>query len=423
MGSRMQVPPQRTGPLVGLRVLEIGHYIAAPFCTRILADLGAEVIKVEPPGGDPFRGWGASVEGNSVWFSVHGRNKLSVVLDLKRDRDAVLRLAARTDVLVENLRAGGLERLSLGPEALHAVNSRLVIARISGYGQDGPYRDRPAFGAIGEAMGGIRHLTAHPAGSSDLPPPRCGISISDDLAGLYAAIGLLSALWQRDVAGTGSGRIVDVNLVDSVFSLMEGMLPEYAMDGRVRQPVGAAIETAAPTNTYACADGKWLCIAGNSDLIFTRLMEAIGRPQLARDPAFATNADRCAHRGELDTAISAWTLTLPAKEAEARLEAADVPCSRLYDIADCANDPHFLARGSVQEVEDPLIGRTLHPGPVIRLDGDPPGAVVGWPGPAPGAHTEYVLNVLLGDKKPDTSLYPTPATMASSTSRNRSLPK
>ena len=208
----------------------------------------------------------------------------------------MLRLAARADVLVENLRAGGLERLGLGPEALHAVNPRLVIARISGYGQDGPYRDKPAFGAIGEAMGGIRHLTAHPAGSSDLPPPRCGISISDDLAGLYAAIGLLSALWQRDVAGTGRGRVIDVNLVDSVFSLMEGMLPEYAMDGRVRQPVGAAIETAAPTNTYPCADGKWLCVAGNSDLIFARLMAAIGRPELARDPAYATNADRCARR-------------------------------------------------------------------------------------------------------------------------------
>jgi formyl-CoA transferase len=272
-----------------------------------------------------------------------------------------------------------------------------VIARISGYGQDGPYRDKPAFGAIGEAMGGIRHLTAHPAGSSDLPPPRCGISISDDLAGLYAAIGLLSALWQRDAGEqTGRGRVVDVNLVDSVFSLMEGMLPEYAMDGRVRQPVGAAIETAAPTNTYPCADGKFLCIAGNSDLIFTRLMAAIGRPDLARDPAYASNASRCAHREALDTAIAAWTRTLPAKRAEALLEAADVPCSRLYDIADCANDPHFRARGSVLEVADPLIGPTLHPGPAIRLDGDGPEDVVGWPGPAAGAHTEYVLRELLG---------------------------
>jgi formyl-CoA transferase len=394
----MPLPAKRTGPLAALKVLEIGHYIAAPFCTRILADLGAEVIKIEPPGGDPFRGWGASVDGHSVWFSVHGRNKLSVVLDLKRDLGTVLKLAARADVLVENLRAGGLERLGLAPEALHAVNPRLVIARISGYGQDGPYRDKPAFGAIGEAMGGIRHLTAHPAGSSDLPPPRCGISISDDLAGLYAAIGLLSALWHRDAGeATGRGRVVDVNLVDSVFSLMEGMLPEYAMDGRVRQPVGAAIETAAPTNTYPCADGKWLCIAGNSDLIFARLMAAIGRPELAGDPAYATNASRCAHRAALDIAITAWTRTLPAREAEMRLEAADVPCSRLYDIADCANDPHFRARGSVQQVADPLIGRTLHPGPAIRLDGDAPEDVVRWPGPAAGAHTEYVLRTLLGE--------------------------
>jgi formyl-CoA transferase len=392
----MSILPQRTGPLVGLKVLEIGHYIAAPFCTRILADLGAEVIKVEPPGGDPFRGWGAAVDGNSVWFSVHGRNKLSVVLDLKRDRDIALRLARRADVLVENLRAGGLERLALGPETLHAENPRLVIARISGYGQDGPYRDRPAFGAIGEAVGGIRHLTAHPAGASELPPPRCGISISDDLAGLYAAIGLLSALWQRDAAGTGRGRVIDVNLVDSVLSLMEGMLPEYAMDGRVRQPVGAAIETAAPTNTYPCADGRWLCIAGNSDLIFSRLMAAIGRPELAQDPAYATNGDRCAHRADLDAAIAAWTRTLPAKGAEARLEAADVPCSRLYDIADCANDAHFRARGAVQAVDDPLIGRTLHPGPAIRLDGDPPESAIGWTGPAAGAHTDYVLGTLLG---------------------------
>ena len=316
----MQHQLERMGPLAHLKVLEIGHYIAGPFCTRILGDLGAEVIKIEPPGGDPVRGWGAEVNGNSVWFSVHGRNKLSVVLDLKRDRGVVLKLAARADVLVENLRAGQLERLSLGPDALHAVNPGLVIARISGYGQHGPYRDKPAFGAIGEAMGGLRHLTAHPPDASALPPPRCGLSISDDLAGLYAAIGLLAALWQRDAGpkATSRGRVVDV----------EGMLPEYALDGRIRQPAGAAIPTAAPTNTYPCADGKWLCIAGNSDLIFGRLMIAIGRPELARDPAYATNADRCARREALDDAIAAWTRTLPAKEAQDRLETADVPCSR-----------------------------------------------------------------------------------------------
>jgi formyl-CoA transferase len=335
------------------------------------------------------------VNGNSVWFSIHGRNKLSIVLDLKREQETLLKLAARADVLVENLRAGQLERLRLGPDVLHGVNPRLVIARISGYGQNGPYRDKPAFGAIGEAMGGLRHLTAHPAGTSELPPPRCGISISDDLAGLYAAIGLLSAVWQRDVAGTGRGRVIDVNLVDSVFSLMEGMLPEYAMDDRVRQPVGAAIETAAPTNTYLCADGRWLCIAGNSDLIFARLMTAMDRPELAADPRYATNASRCAHREELDAAIAAWARMLPAKEAEAILEAAEVPCSRLFDIADCALDPHFLARGTVLHVDDPLIGPTLHPGPTIRLDVEAPADVVGWPGPAAGAHTDFVRRVLL----------------------------
>ncbi|MGE0222320.1 MAG: CaiB/BaiF CoA transferase family protein [Acetobacteraceae bacterium] len=384
------------GPLSRLKVIEIGHYIAGPFCTRILADLGAEVIKVEPPGGDPFRGWGAAVNGHSVWFSIHGRNKLSVELDLKRDRDIVLKLAQRADVLVENLRAGQLERLQLSPAELHAVNPRLVIARISGYGQDGPYRDKPAFGAIGEAIGGLRHLTGHPAGSSDLPPPRCGISISDDLAGMYAAIGLLSALWERDATGTGKGRVIDVNLIDSVFSLMEGMLPEYAMDGRIRQPAGAAIPTASPTNTYPCADGKWLCIAGNSDLIFARLMAAIGRPEMARDPAYATNGLRCANRAPLDEAIAAWTRTKPAKQAEEILDAADVPCSRLYDIADCASDPHFLARKAVQTIEDPLIGRTLHPGPTIRLDGERPEDVVRWTGPAVGAHTKHVLHTILG---------------------------
>ena len=385
-----------TLPLVGLKILEIGHYIAAPFCTRILADLGAEVIKLEPPGGDPFRGWGAAKDGNSVWFSIHGRNKLSVELDLKKDRDTVLKLMGRADVLVENLRAGQLERLRIGPDELHAVNPRLVIVRISGYGQDGPYRDKPAFGAIGEAVGGLRHLTAHPNGTTDLPPPRCGISISDDLAGLYAAIGLLSAIWQRDAMGTGKGRIVDVNLVDSVFSLMEGMLPEYAMDGRIRQPAGAALPTASPTNTYPCADGRWLCIAGNSDLIFSRLMTAIGRPEMAADPTFKTNGLRCEHRDALDAAISAWTRTMAAKDAEAVLEAAEVPCSRLFDIADCAADPHFRARHAVQEIQDPLIGRTLHPGPSIRMDNERPEDVVRWTGPAVGAHTDHVLHTLLG---------------------------
>jgi formyl-CoA transferase len=388
----------RTGPLVGLKVVEFGHYVAGPFCARLLADLGAEVIKVEPPGGDPVRGWGAQVNGHSVWNSLHGRNKLSIELDLKRQTDIALRLVQRADVLVENFRPGQMERLNLGPEVLHAANPRLVIARISGYGQDGPYRDKPSFGAIGEAMGGIRHLTGHPNGAAadGLPPPRCGISIGDDLAAMNAVIGLLAALWQRDVSGTGRGRVVDVNLVDSIFCLMEGILPEYALDGRIRQPFGAALPSAAPSNTYPTADGRWICIAGNSDLIFRRLTRVLGRDDLATDPRFADNRGRCAHAPELDAAIAAWTRQLSAQAAEAALEEAEVPASRLFDISDCAADPHFRARAAVQTVDDPLIGRTLHPGPAIRFDGDDPAAIVAWPGPAPGAHTDYVMRTILG---------------------------
>jgi formyl-CoA transferase len=388
-------------PLSGLKVVELGHYIAAPFCTRLLADLGAEVIKVEPPEGDPFRGWGAKKDGHNVWFSIHGRNKLSVTLDLKSEegRRRIRALCDRADVMVENFRPGYLERIKLSPESLRASNPRLVIARISGYGQDGPYRDKPAFGAIGEAMGGLRHLTANP-GQTELPPPRCGVSISDDLAGMYAAMAIASACWGRDrPGGTGQGTVIDLDLVSSVFSLMEGMLPEYSLYGLVRQPQGAAIKTAAPTNTYPCADGKWLCIAGNSDLIYRRLMDAIGRPDLGADPRMQTNNGRCEHAGELDAAIAAWTRTLPAKDAEDILEKAEVPCSRLYDIADCATDPHFRARDVVMEVEDQLIGPVLHPAPPFRFEGLAPRDMVRWTGPEAGAHNDHVFHELLGEPR------------------------
>ncbi|MDB5373337.1 MAG: Formyl-CoA transferase [Belnapia sp.] len=388
--------PSNGLPLAGLKIVELGHYIAAPFATRLLADLGAEVIKVEPPEGDPVRGWGSQVDGHAVWFSVHGRNKLSVTLDLKNpdDKAKLRKLVGRADALVENFRPGQLERYGLGPEALHAVNPRLVIARISGYGQDGPYRDKPAFGAIGEAMGGLRHLTANP-GQSTLPPPRCGVSISDDLAGMYAAMGLVAACWGIKGNPEARGRVIDVDLVGSVFSLMEGMLPEYGLFGWVRQPQGAAIKTAAPTNTYLCADGKWLCIAGNSDLIFRRLMAAIGRPELAGEPRFTSNAARCENVAELDAAITAWTVTQSAAEAEAVLEAAEVPCSRLFDMRDCVEDPHFQARGLVMPVEDPLLGTVLHPAAPFRFDGIAPRDMVRWTGPAAGAHNEHVFSGLL----------------------------
>jgi len=385
-------------PLEGFRVVELGHYIAGPFAARLLADMGAEVIKVEPPEGDPHRGWGSQANGHAVWFSIHGRNKLCVSLDLKSEegRRKVLALAARADALVENFRPGYLERIGLGPEALHAANPRLTIARVSGFGQDGPYRDKPAFGSIGEAMGGIRHLTAIP-GVTDHPPPRCGVSISDDIAGMCAAMALLGAAWEAKGNPEARGRVIDVDLVSSVFSLMEGMLPEYGLFGCIRQPQGAALPTAAPTNTYPCADGKWLCVGGNSDAIYRRLMAAIGREDLRDDPRMATNIGRCANAAELDAAIAAWTRTRAAAEAERVLDGADIPVSRLYDMRDCAEDPHFRARQTVMEVEDGLLGtKLLHPAPPFRFDGVAPRAMVRWTAPAVGAHNDLVFNELLG---------------------------
>ncbi|WP_458095559.1 CaiB/BaiF CoA transferase family protein [Roseomonas sp. WA12] len=389
-------------PLTGLRVVELGHYIAAPFATRLLADLGAEVIKVEPPEGDPHRDWGARVNDHAVWFSVHGRNKLSVTLDLKSEEGQrrLRALCARADALVENFRPGYLERIGLGPDILRAENPRLVIARVSGYGQDGPYRDKPAFGAIGEAMGGLRHLTANP-GQADLPPPRCGVSISDDLAGMYAALALVSACWGRDRNPDGKGTTIDLDLVSSVFSLMEGMLPEYGLLDRIRQPMGAALPSAAPTNTYPCADGKWLAVAGNSDLIYRRLMTRIGREDLAADPRMASNSGRCANAGELDEAIAAWTRTLSAKDAQEALEAVQVPCSRLYDMRDCAEDPHFQARDMMLEVPDPLVGTVVpHPAAPFRFEGVPPRDMIRWPGPAIGQHNDHVFGTLLKEDTP-----------------------
>lgn len=394
------MPPTPRLPLTGLRIVELGHYIAGPFAARLLADLGAEVIKVEPPEGDPHRGWGSQVNGNAVWFSIHGRNKLCVSLDLKsaEGKERVKALATRADALIENFRPGYLERIGLGPDVLQRINPRLTIARVSGFGQDGPYRDKPAFGAIGEAMGGLRHLTATP-GVTEHPPPRCGVSISDDIAGIYAALSVVSACWAVKGDPAARGRIIDVDLVSSVFSLMEGMLPEYGLFGWVRQPHGAALPTAAPTNTYLCADGKWLCVAGNSDLIFRRLCEVIGRPDLAADPRFATNIGRCAGAAELDAAIGAWTRTLPATEAERLLTAAEVPVSRLYDTRDCAEDPHFRARSTVMEVEDPLLDtKLLHPAAPFRFDGVRPEEMVRWTAPAVGAHNDHVFNELLREE-------------------------
>ena len=385
------------GLLSGLRILEIGHFVAAPFCTRLLADLGAEVIKIEPPGGDPVRQWGKQINGQSLWWSLHGRNKRSMTLNLKHPKAAaiVLRLVAGCDALVENFRPGQLEKLGLGEQALKAARPDLVVAHISGFGQDGPYRDRAAFGVIGEAIGGLRYLSDHPPGTSALPPVRVGISIGDSVAGVFAAFGIMAALWKRDrLGGDRHGRSLDVALTDSILSLMEGMLPEYSALGVIREPTGSRIPTAAPSNAYPTKDGKWILIAANSEPLFGRLARLMERPELIDDPRFKGNQARVAHVKELDAVIAAWTRRFAAAEADAILSKADIPCTLVYTAAECAADPQFRHRGMVREVEDPLFGSVLHAGVVPHVPENP--GQVRWPGPPVGAHTEEVLSDLLG---------------------------
>ena len=380
------------GPLTGLRIIEIGHFVAAPFCTRVLADLGADVIKIEPPQGDPVRQWGKQKDGASPWWSMHARNKRCISLNLKNKKaiDIVLRLAAGSDALVENFRPGQLAKMGLSNETLRNVRSDLVIAHISGFGQDGPYRDRAAFGVIGEAIGGLRYLCNHPPGSTNLPPVRVGISIGDSLAGLYAAFGIVSALWQRDrKAGDRIGRTLDVALTDSVLSMMEGMLPEYSVFGSVRHPIGSRIPTAAPSNAYPCSDGKWVLIAANSDPIFARLSALMGRTELAKDPRYTGNAARVQNVEELDRIIGEWTKGITAEDADRRLTEADIPCTLIYTAAECASDAQFRERGMVRDVDDPQFGKVLHVG-VVPVVTDNPGTIR-WTGPAIGSHTNEIL--------------------------------
>ena len=380
------------GPLTGLRIIEIGHFVAAPFCTRVLADLGADVIKIEPPQGDPVRQWGKQKDGASPWWSMHARNKRCISLNLKNKKaiDIVLRLAAGSDALVENFRPGQLAKMGLSNETLRKVRSDLVIAHISGFGQDGPYRDRAAFGVIGEAIGGLRYLCNHPPGSTNLPPVRVGISIGDSLAGLYAAFGIVSALWQRDrKARDRKGRTLDVALTDSVLSMMEGMLPEYSVFGSVRHPIGSRIPTAAPSNAYPCSDGKWVLIAANSDPIFARLSALMGRPELAKDPRYTGNAARVQNVEELDRIIGEWTKGITAEDADRRLTEADIPCTLIYTAAECASDAQFRERGMVRDVDDPQFGKVLHVG-VVPVVTDNPGTIR-WTGPAIGSHTNEIL--------------------------------
>ena len=385
-------------PLSGLRILEIGHFVAAPFAARLLGDLGADVIKIEAPDGDPARQWGEQLDGRSLWWSMHGRNKRSMTLNLKhaRAREVVLPLVAHCDAVIENFRPGHLAKIGLGPETLRQARPDLVIAQISGFGQTGPYRDRAAFGVIGEAIGGLRHLTNHPPGTTDLPPVRAGVSIGDSISGLYAALGLLGALWQRDRAGgDGVGRTIDVALTESILSLMEGMLPEYGALGKVKQPTGGGIGTAAPTNAYPSSDGGWILIAANSERLFARLMMLMGRPELIGAADYAGNQQRVANAAELDTLIGEWSRRHSADALERLLQDADIPCSKVYTAADIAADPQYRDRGMVQPVLDPVHGRPILQSGVVPHVVEAPGTVR-WPGPPIGAHTDEVLRGLVG---------------------------
>jgi crotonobetainyl-CoA:carnitine CoA-transferase CaiB-like acyl-CoA transferase len=379
-----------TAPLSGIRVIEIGTLIAAPFAARLMAEFGAEVIKIESMGqGDPLRKWRKLHEGTSLWWYLQSRNKKSLALNLKSPEGIAIvkQLAESTDVLIENLRPGALEKLGLGWDVLHAINPKLTLVRISGYGQTGPYRDRPGFGAIGEAMGGIRYTTGTPGA----PPARVGVSLGDSLASMHAVMGALMSLL-RVKTGQGDGQIVDVSLAESVFNVMESLVPEYDMMGHVRERSGGALPGIAPSNTYPTADGAYVVIAGNSDPIFKRLMQVIGRADLAEKPEFAHNDGRASQSNMLDDAISAWTLSQPIDAVLQALETAEVPAGRIYSVADIVADPHYQARGMILDAELPGGAAVKMPGIVPKLS-ETPGSV-NWQGPTLGQHTDSVLDSL-----------------------------
>lgn len=379
-----------TAPLSGIKVIEIGTLIAAPFAARLMAEFGAEVIKIEAMGqGDPLRKWRKLHEGTSLWWYLQSRNKKSLALDLKSPEglELIKQLLGDADVLIENLRPGGLEKLGLGWDVLHALNPKLTLVRISGYGQTGPYRDRPGFGAIGEAMGGIRYTTGNP----DSPPARVGVSLGDSLASLHGVIGALMSLL-RVKTGQGDGQIVDVSLAESVFNLMESLVPEYDMLGHVRERSGGALPGIAPSNTYLTADGAYVVIAGNSDPIYKRLMHTIGRADLAEAREFAHNDGRAAKSGLLDAAITHWTSSLSIDQVLSALEAAEVPAGRIYSVADIVNDPHYQARDMLLKAELPGGVSVKMPGIVPKLSQTPGG--VNWQGPTLGQHTDEILGSL-----------------------------
>jgi formyl-CoA transferase len=392
----MNTNPPSSGALSGLRVVELGQLIAGPFASKILADFGADVIKVEPPnGGDPLRNWRVMKDGTSLWWHSQSRNKRSLALDLKHPdgQDVVRRLVRDADVLIENFRPGTLESWNLDPNELRQLNPKLIVLRVSGFGQDGPYRDRPGFGVIAEAMGGLRYLTGEPG----RVPVRVGVSIGDTLAALHGVIGILVALHHRNAsvceeAPHGRGQIVDVALYEAVFNCMESLLPEYSAAGVVRQAAGSELPGIAPSNAYPCSDGTHVLIAGNGNSIYRRLMNHIGRDDLGSDTDLQDNAGRVKRSREIDHAISEWTLQRTCEEVLFELERVSVPAGRVYTVADIASDPHYRARGMFYEERMPDGTLLKLPGACPKLDRTP--ATYRSAAPELGQDTDAILREL-----------------------------
>jgi formyl-CoA transferase len=383
----MAAPATPTGPLAGLKVLELGQLIAGPFAGKLFAEFGAEVVKIEPPGtGDPLRQWRLLHDGTSLWWYVQARNKKSVTVDLRSPdgQEIARRLARRADIVVENFRPGTLEKWGLGYDALAAVNPGLIMVRLSGFGQTGPYRDRPGFGAVGESMGGMRHITGFP----DRPPVRMNISIGDALAALHGVIGALMALHHRDAHG-GKGQVVDVALYEAVFNMMESLVPDYDLFGEVRGRIGTGLTNIVPSNTYATKDGQSVVIAGNGDSIYKRLMHAIGRDDLGQDPELAHNVGRVKRTADIDGAIAAWTASRELDTVVGALTAADVPHGKIYTAADIASDLQYQAREMIRQVTLPDGTALKLPGIVPKLSATP--GAMEWVGPKLGEHTDEVL--------------------------------
>jgi len=384
--------PSSNGPLAGIKVLELGQLIAGPFAGKMFGEFGASVIKIEPPaegknpGGDPLRQWRLLHDGTSLWWYVQARNKKSVTANLRspEGQEIVRRLAHSADIVIENFRPGTLEKWGLGYDALSAVNPGLILLRLSGFGQTGPYRDQPGFGAVAESMGGMRHVTGFP----DRPPVRMNISIGDALASLHGVIGALMALHHRNTHG-GKGQVVDVALYEAVFNMMESLIPDYDLFGDIRQRIGTGLTNIVPSNTYATQDGKSVVIAGNGDSIYKRLMHAIGRDDLGQDPALASNLGRVKRTAEIDGAIGDWAAAHTLDEILAALKGADVPHGKIYTAADIVEDPQYLAREMIRQMTLPDGTPIKLPGVVPKLS-DTPGQV-NWVGPALGEHTDEVL--------------------------------